>query len=409
VHETDISAAGVVSRQLRDSELPYSTPARLWPIVIEPTRGSYATNPEQLLSDVSEAMSRALLRRGAILLRGFRIDGPRGFERVVSAMQWARPMGGYFMAEPGRVLDAQTERVFHTNSYFKTGGGFSQLGSGFHSENYYSFDVPKFQAFWCGRPPMLGGETAICFMARAFASLRTATRDALTQLPVCCPRAWTLASVAARYDVRPSRLRDLARELGLELASTGQEEWLVLQKPTVVRHPCTGVPSLQVNLSRELPALTPLLGERFIPAYRRASWSMHRAAWHSSTMLRAFEAAESALGVLRAPREGVKAIVGRRKVRAASNQNGGEPFTHRARLADLVDAGVVTELADTVWNHCCVFTWRVGDILLLDNFQMLHAGMPGLGARELRVMLLNPTLVSTDAIHDGSLHERLAH
>lgn len=37
-----------------------------------------------------------------------------------------------------------------------------------------------------------------------------------------------------------------------------------------------------------------------------------------------------------------------------------------------------------------MFRWRRGDVMLFDNLQLLHAGMPGFGPRELRVMLCNP-------------------
>jgi len=37
-----------------------------------------------------------------------------------------------------------------------------------------------------------------------------------------------------------------------------------------------------------------------------------------------------------------------------------------------------------------VFTWRRGDVLLIDNLQVHHAGMPGFGPRDIKVIMGNP-------------------
>jgi hypothetical protein len=43
-----------------------------------------------------------------------------------------------------------------------------------------------------------------------------------------------------------------------------------------------------------------------------------------------------------------------------------------------------------MWRHMSVLTWQEGDLLIFDNRQVLHAGMPGSGPRELRVLMFNP-------------------
>src|SRR5262249_55050526 len=65
-----------------------------------------------------------------------------------------------------------------------------------------------------------------------------------------------------------------------------------------------------------------------------------------------------------------------------------------ARLANLTTPEDIRALASAVWRQCLVFPWRRDDVLILDNLQVLHAGMPGFGARELRVMICNPIPLS---------------
>lgn len=405
--EFHLSDPRIVVRRLSREELPYPTPGALRPVVMEPTPG-HSAELSLITATHSDALKRLLVRTGALLFRGFSIEVPQDLETGLQGLRWARPMSGYFMSEPGRVLDTRARQVFVTNSFFKTGGGFTRLGSGFHSENYYSVDVPQFQAFWCSRPPRLGGETALCFMAKAFAALGPATRLVLTQLPACPARAWTLRRVAARYGVPVELVGEVASDYGLRRVGAGGEQWLVLEKPSVVRHPDTGDLSLQVNLSRELPALTPLLGQRFAASYRRAGWLLHRAAWRSPSFLAVAESVETALGALSAPLAEWRALAGRYEARRDTVESSTRaPLSRAPRLEAQLAPDLVSELAAAIWEHCCVFTWRAGDVLLIDNFQMLHAGMPGLGPRELRVMLFNSTLVTPRATRGDSLHARL--
>lgn len=60
------------------------------------------------------------------------------------------------------------------------------------------------------------------------------------------------------------------------------------------------------------------------------------------------------------------------------------------RIRELLQPGDVESIAAAIGNHTSVFTWRQGDVVIFDNTQLLHAGMPGLGRRELAVILANP-------------------
>ena len=67
-------------------------------------------------------------------------------------------------------------------------------------------------------------------------------------------------------------------------------------------------------------------------------------------------------------------------------------------MVDKITTDEVEALATSVWKHCTVFSWRRDDILIFDNLQMLHAGMPGFGARELRVIMCNPIPMANPAL-----------
>lgn len=65
-------------------------------------------------------------------------------------------------------------------------------------------------------------------------------------------------------------------------------------------------------------------------------------------------------------------------------RNSSNPY----KLSNRLNTKHIEALA--IWRHCYAFTWKQGDVLIFDNLQMLHTGMPGWGSRELRVMLCNP-------------------
>ncbi|MDB4996328.1 MAG: hypothetical protein JWM74_3760, partial [Myxococcaceae bacterium] len=81
----------------------------------------------------------------------------------------------------------------------------------------------------------------------------------------------------------------------------------------------------------------------------------------------------------------------------------------RPNLGARLKPAEIEALARALRKHCSVFSWRRGDVLLSDNLQMLHAGMPGAGPRELRVILCNPiSMTKSDiapVVQDGDTVE----
>jgi len=60
-----------------------------------------------------------------------------------------------------------------------------------------------------------------------------------------------------------------------------------------------------------------------------------------------------------------------------------------SRLNTLLSERELGELASAMREHFTPCDWQLGDLLLVDNLQMLHSGMPGIGSRKLGVMLCN--------------------
>ena len=50
----------------------------------------------------------------------------------------------------------------------------------------------------------------------------------------------------------------------------------------------------------------------------------------------------------------------------------------------------IQKLAQAMRDNYCSCLWKKGDILLIDNRKVMHAGMPGKGKRLIRALISNP-------------------
>jgi hypothetical protein len=63
----------------------------------------------------------------------------------------------------------------------------------------------------------------------------------------------------------------------------------------------------------------------------------------------------------------------------------------------------VKELAKSMRQYYSSCLWKKGDILLLDNRKVMHAGMPGMGERLIRAMIGNPVEMGYSYMEPGCI------
>lgn len=382
---------GVRTRFIRRNERPFASPGLSLPLVLEAHRDSSQAFLQSFLRGEAQAVVDALHDYGAVLLRGFHVKTEEDFEAAISSLPAFRPMGGYFMSEAGRTPVHAGSKVFHTNENRPTGGGFRLPGGPFHTENYSTTDVPSTISFWCKTPPRVGGETAISQVSRAYMELSEATRQRLENEAPCQVRFWALDAVAARYSVSRHALQRELEAIGLPLIDKSGAVHALIEKASVVQHPWRNRRSLLVNLGLALPGFNRAMADRLLPSYSGWKWAVHRYLWKRPGL-------HGVAGILSV----VPHAVGSRKALAYHLRNGWRRWALResstvehkadegAALGDRLNAEDVSALAEAVWRQSSIFTWRRGDVLILDNLQVAHAGMPGWGPREVRAMLCNP-------------------
>lgn len=417
-HSSDVSQyQHVTTRLLTEAERPYPAGEPGTPLVIEAASSSDVTFLKGFLSANGQRVRNDLYEHGAVLLRGFEITSAHDFEAVLCALQGFRPMSNYFMAEQGRDPVKGTRCVFETNTLIKTGGEF-RFGK-VHSENYYSLDVPHFQCFCCLKKPWLGGETGLFHVANAYGELRERFAAKLEKEPFVA-EAIPMSSVAARYGLPEPEVERFLEENDVKIANVNGGKVLLNYKPSVFRHPHTGKFSLQVNISQELKGLE--IERHFLPYYTGGKWAVHRLAWRRRRVLQALFYAVHIPLAIRHPviiRELFTQLIGRLRApsRQPSQQHEATDTPTWPRLGQALDADDARLLGTAVWKHSSVFTWRRGDVLLIDNLQVHHAGMPGFGPRDIKVIMGNPVPLGRTGegllqvkMDDGyrSVHDRLA-
>lgn len=355
---------GVIVRPLAAREYAAASSDVTLPLLVEARRDRSVPFLKKLLQDHAAAMLDLADQYGAILLRGFAVEQDAEFEDAMSAIPAFSPMNGYFMSEPGRAVLEGTRHVFPTNSLYKTGGGFTPIGS-FHCENFYSLDVPRLQTFYCRKPSWLGGETGLLDMVRAFEALSPETQRKFEERGVEAT-LFPVTAVAERYRITPDAVLAFCEQEGLPVREEGGEKFIEVTKPCVYVHPRTGRKSLIVHLAtNDLPGrdLDRLLRARLEERYGAHHWALHRYLWKRPD-LRFF------LETRRWPRKFPQTPQPERPYRLSKEE--------------------LPAYADALAQSVSVFHWQAGDILIIDNARTAHSGMPGMGPREIRVIMGNP-------------------
>lgn len=376
------------TRRLRpDEKLIVSQDCEM-PLVIEAKNNRDLTFLKQLLADHSEQILADISRYGAVLLRGFEVKSDQDFEQVVLSIRGLQGIRDAFMSEEGRTQVGDLQYVLHTNAAYKTGGTL-YLG-GFHSENYYSPDVPGYICFHCQQPSKRGGETGLINMRKVYQYLPPALKEKLEKNTFFVSK-WLISDISRRYQIPAETIKKIAQQFDLPILGKGKNQFVAFYKPSVYINPETQQRSLQINLF-ELATLNPILRQRFMADYAGKDWFWHRLVWRlPASLLKALEKIYLAIGLLiysrkeyyEACRSKMLTFLATRKL----------DFFETTRVGHCFTDDDIELLAALIRQYYVSCLWQEGDILLVDNTQVAHAGMPGAGHRKIRAMICNPLVI----------------
>ena len=373
----------VITRFLRNDERMLPVSNTMYPFVIEAKEQKSFEFLKNFLASHSTEILADLSRYGAVLLRGFDVKTTEIFEQTILSIRGMQGMSHFFMSEPGRVAVDNLKYVYHTNTKVKTGGGMT-LG-GFHNENYYSPDVPSYISFFCLKPPKRGGETGLIHMGKVYEKLDAAIKEKLEKKAFIVAR-WPLSFIADRYKIQKETAQKICEEFGLTIANN---DFVVMNKPSVINDVTSSQKKIiQANLCAELPSLNEEILKLFLKEYRGLKWIFHKIIW---TCL-GYNKQKKWTFMLNSFLANPKLFLKNRKEMAKK--------LHQYKAMQSMRIGSVFKdedlpiLARLMKENYSGFTWQANDVLLVDNLQVAHAGMPGISnkkhPREIRAMLCNP-------------------
>lgn len=377
----------VIVRFLRDDERLMLSEEKEMPLVIEADQETNLPFLQQFLATHSQQIINDMAHYGAILLRGFDLTTDEEFEKIILSIPEFQGISEAFMAENGRIHVDNLKYVLHTNSVYKTGGTL-YLG-GFHTENYYSTDVPSYICFCCFQPSKLGGETGLINTQKIYHHLPDELKNKLEQNAYFV-RQWSMKEIIDNYQISAAEVRKICNYFDLPMVGTGDDELILMYKSSVLEHPLTHEKALQLNLF-ELPTLNYELRQCFMNDYKGRVWFWHRFFWKLPTAI--FNTVEFTailfIAFFNSPRNSYK-MLRTKFYNFKINRKNKNSLLNNKKVGGCFSNESVKELAQLMRTYYSSCLWKKGDILLIDNKKVMHAGMPGIGERLIRAMICNP-------------------
>lgn len=392
---------GVITRLLRKDERMFTSEESAMPLVIEADTSRDKLFLQNLLKQYSAQILEDVARYGAVLLRGFDIASEADFEKTVLSVQGLEGIREAFMSEEGRVPVGDLQFVLHTNAVYKTGGTL-YLG-GFHSENYYSADVPAYINFCCLKPSQTGGETGLVNMEKIYAELDPALQKKLEKHTFFVDK-WLVSEVAERYNLPAERVEDLCKEADLPVIGEGKNKCILMYKPSVIKHPLTEKKSLFMNLF-EIGSLNKEMRKCFMADYSDQRWYWHRFFWKMPAVpLKIIESVYIMFAsFFHSPATAMQILSNKIKKYQAGKKL---PRFNQTKAGSCFTDQDIKQLAELIRKYYSSCLWEQGDILLVDNRKVMHAGMPGAGARLVRAMICNLLTMPLSFTEPGYINAR---
>lgn len=393
------SYSGVATRLLRQEERLILSEEEMMPLVIEAKESADPAFLQQFLSTHSADILADIANYGAVLLRGFAINNEHDFEKTILSVQGLRGISDAFMSEEGRVHVDDLKFVLHTNAVYKTGGTL-YLG-GFHSENYYTPDVPAYISFCCFKPSRRGGETGIINMRKVYEDLPADLKEKLNKNNFFVTK-WLLSEVAKRYQTSEDKIEALCKQSNLPVVGKHPYKFILMYKPSIFRHPINQTDALQINLF-EIETLNRELRQCFMDDYSGPEWFWHRFVWRLPKSI--FHTLEliyiSFASFFHSPKQACSLFIDKLKLKKALRK---ASFSHEEiKVGHCFSDDEVKTLARLMRKSYSSCLWEKGDILLIDNKQVVHAGMPGTGPRLIRAMITNPIEMNYSYTQSGTI------
>jgi alpha-ketoglutarate-dependent taurine dioxygenase len=316
------------SPEWRLEPVPHVDPAadRNFPFLFEPDVADQRVE-DWLPQHRTDAFAK-LMKHGALLFRAFQIAGERDFELAASALS-----DGLESRYGDLVKRASARFVYDATVYPKNRAIL------FHNEGSHTPKLPTRQFFFCGRDGFTGGETPIVDCRRVYQALPADLRGAFAERGLRYVRNF-IPGVDVRWQdfFRTESKADVEARCRAEQVTW---DW-------------RGDGGLRTRTRAHAVIVHPVTGE---PSFCNQIMLHHTACLDART--------RNALLAVLPP--------------------GDLPRTVQFGDGGAISDDIVAEILRTTVRTAARFTWRRGDVLMLDNLSTAHARSPFEGDRQILV------------------------
>jgi alpha-ketoglutarate-dependent taurine dioxygenase len=277
-------------------------------------------------------LEQALMSHGGILFRGFSVGGVAGFESLVRGTSDGEMLEYSYASTPRQVVE---RRVYTSTEYP------ADQSIPLHNEMSYSRRWPMKLWLYCIVPAATGGETPIADSRRVLARIAPAIRDTFERNKVQYLRNYggrlDLPWQSVFHTEQRSAVEAYCRSAGIDFEWSGEDRLRTRQTcQAVAKHPSTG----------------------------EEVWFNQAHLFHASSLTPS-------------ARDLLVAEYGLEGIPRNSFFGDGSP----------IDESWLGEIRDAYDREAIVFSWRAGDVLMLDNMLSAHGRAPFQGERRVVVAM----------------------
>lgn len=318
---------------------------------------------ETLLARIAsekDALKKDLLKNGAVLFRGYNIKTPEDFEAVALALEPGL-QNNYAGTSP---RNSRTEYV-HSASELPGHYPITQ-----HCEMSFLPTAPRYLFFYCFVEPKDGGETPVCDFRKVYQQLDPKIRQEFEEKGVRLIRNYSGPNTKAGTDIFQLKKWN-------ELFKTTDHE--------IVEEECkkneltpTWLPDDRLRLVNDRPSMQkhPDTGEMV--------WFNHLQVFHRESAAIEYEHIYNR----RKDFFSFKYMVVLKTVTFFKRMfKKSEEEAMHMTFADgsEIPRSYVEHVEQVIWNNLIANPWKLGDVLMIDNFSTSHGRLPYRGPRDILV------------------------
>lgn len=361
----EVSQTAVSFRVLSPSEGISSPDGRL-PLVIEPGASAELAPLLEWISENIALLNMKLCLHGGLLFRGFKVTSADDFERI--ALQIDPLLRDKNQLDDGPRAH-ESRCVFGATAY-------SPLHTlPFHNEDSYLPKNPTKIMFCCLKASASGGETMIADCRRVYEDLPREIVEQFEGKTLPMRRRFSFNLLCQNMETNDTAaIEAVCKEFGIDKISWSDKNELTIKccVPAVIYHDQTGEP---IWFNRLLAANAwAFLIQSCFSAYKTRDLRLKARA---IILLPAYL-------LYFAPHLLQQLLGGKRsRIQDATQEDPNPPA---------ISAKASYQLARAYWKNAALVTWKVGDVLVLDNRLVAHGRMPFRGERSILTCVTQATL-----------------